>query len=113
MLERFEEECHPVPITLEMRIATSGEESHLTFSTGSLESAITQTVPATHCTIVGPPITLRLDYTALWQVIISAQRNIVSWRLSLGNDATAVQFIPEAEDSTIWSWKHQLRHIME
>ena len=107
----------PAPASIEISFGTPGTESTMLLSAGPIEAPLTVSIPGTDCILSSPEIGQRLDFTSFQHVVANAQGKVRGWRLCVGRDADAVQFIPEFDSEMGWAdsslWLHELRDVAE
>ncbi len=100
---------------IEMSFGSPGTVPTMTLSVGPIEAPLVVSMPSTGSILSGPEIRLRLDFASFQHVIASAHDRIYRWRLCVGRDADAVQFITEFDHEMAWAnsliWVHELRDV--
>ncbi len=103
--------------TIELSFDTPGVTSILLLSVGPIDAPLFVLLEATDCILGGPEIKLRLDFLSFQHVVMNTSEEVRRWRLRIGGDATAVQFIPEFESEIAQvesgDWIHELRNVAE
>lgn len=107
----------PALATMELSFGSPGTTSSMAISVGPIDMPLVVSIPGTDCTLSGPEIRLRLDFTSFQHVVVSAHGRVQRWRIRVGRDAEAVQFIPEFESQMAWAnsllWLHELRDVAD
>jgi hypothetical protein len=102
---------------IELSFDTPGVTSTLLLSVGPIDAPLLVLLEATDCILGGPEIKLRLDFLSFQHVVMNTPEEVRRWRLKIGGDATAVQFIPEfdSEMAQVESsdWIHELRNVAD
>jgi hypothetical protein len=103
--------------TIELSLGTPGVISTLQLSVGPIDAPLLVLLEARDCILGGPEIKLRLDFSSFHHVTTPAQEEVRRWRIRIGRDATAVQFVPEFESEMTQAasgdWIHELRNVAE
>lgn len=114
------EKLHPDATTLttvEISFDSSGSASTMTLSVGPINNPLFVSIPGTDYILSGPEIRLSLDFISFEHMVNRAQGRIQHWRMRVGLDAEALQFIPEFESHMAWAnslvWFHELRDVAE
>ena len=101
--------------TIEISFGSPGTTSSMALSVGPIDTPLVVSIPDTDCILSGPEIRLRLDFTSFQHVVACAQGRVQRWRMRVGRDAEALQFIPEFESQMAWAdsstWVHELRDV--
>lgn len=106
----IEQQISPQPILIQMSLKDIAGEIGLQITAEAFDSSAVISIPGTEITLIGPSLSLSLDYRAFHQVLTRAPRQMTTWQIGIDRDATAVQFLPNDGDNIWRSWKHQLWH---
>lgn len=105
----------PALATIEISFGSPGTTSLMVLTVGPIDAPLVTPIPATDGILSGQEIRLRLDFTSFQHVIVGAQGRVQRWRMRVGRDAEALQFIPEFESQMAWAgsslWIHELRDV--
>lgn len=98
---------------IELSFGEPDTRASLRLSTGQIAAPAIRIVEGTDGVIAGSPVTLRLDYQALRQVLIGSQDMVESWQLCVGRNADTIQCIPERAilPNATLLWRHELRGL--
>jgi hypothetical protein len=103
--------------TIELSFDSPGVISTLQLSVGPIDAPLLVLLEARDCILDGPEIRLRLDFSSFQHVVMNTPEEVRHWRLRVGRDANAVQFVPEFESEIAQvesgDWMHELRNVAE
>lgn len=102
---------------IELSFDTPAATPKLQLLAGPIDAPLIASLPIIECIMAGPDVRLRLDFASFQHVVTNTQEELRRWRIRIGRDDDAVQFIPEFDSEIAQaesgSWIHELRDVAE